>query len=201
MGGTKETKGGTYLVRVGCPCSSSLSSISSTNSIRERSVFLKSQRYASPVESNARTIWLVETEVSLKKHIGQSATNYLFLGWNDAEITGASKRIVQCRCGGSQAEARSQTSTFQSLDEVKTYREFRDQLRQKNQLPKGPYKSHQNKGTYSILVTPLTCPSNHRMGARVSRSQISAEPIARPAAMNLPVVSKRAICAPAKSEV
>lgn len=132
----RSQNGRTYLVRVDCPCSSSLSSISSTNSIRERSVFLKSQRYASPVESNARTIWLVGTEVSLKKHIGQSGTTYLFLGWNDAEITGASKRIVQCRCGGSQAEARSQTSTFQSLDEVKTYREFRDQLRQKNQLPK-----------------------------------------------------------------
>lgn len=53
---------------------------------------------------------------------------HLFLGWKDAETTGASNRRVLYRCGGSQGEARSQTTMFQSLEDVKTYREFLDQL-------------------------------------------------------------------------
>ena len=57
------------------------------------------------------------------------------------------------------------------------------------------------KTAYSILVTALTWPSSHRIGARVSRSHISVEPLLRAAAMNLPVGSNFAKRAPAKREV
>jgi len=52
-----------------------------------------------------------------------------------------------------------------------------------------------------MLVTAFTWPSSHRIGARVSRSHISAEPLLRAAAMNLPVGSNLAKRAPAKREV
>lgn len=59
-------------------------------------------------------------------------TTHLFRGWNEAETTGASNRIVACRCIGSHFDAKSQTITFQSLDDVKTQREFIDQLPYEN---------------------------------------------------------------------
>ena len=52
-----------------------------------------------------------------------------------------------------------------------------------------------------MLVTAFTWPSSHLMGARVSRSQITAEPLLRAAAMNLPVGSNLEKRAPAKREV
>jgi hypothetical protein len=45
-----------------------------------------------------------------------------------ADWTGASKRIVECLRGVYDSVAKSQTMTFQSFDDVKTYREFLDQL-------------------------------------------------------------------------
>lgn len=53
---------------------------------------------------------------------------YLFLGWKYADNTGASKRIVAERCRGSHFEPRSHIITFQSFEDVKTQREFCDQL-------------------------------------------------------------------------
>jgi hypothetical protein len=50
-------------------------------------------------------------------------------------------------------------------------------------------------------VIGLTCPSNERMGERVSKSQISTAPVGRAAATNRPEVSNFARVAPAKSEV
>jgi len=52
-----------------------------------------------------------------------------------------------------------------------------------------------------MLVMFLTCPSKNRIGARVSKSQISADPFRRAAAMNLPVGSNFAKMALAKREV
>lgn len=52
-----------------------------------------------------------------------------------------------------------------------------------------------------MLVMAFTWPSSQRIGARVSRSHISVEPLLRAAAMNLPVGSNLAKRAPAKREV
>ena len=52
--------------------------------------------------------------------------------------------------------------------------------------------AERERGTYSTLVMPLTCPSSQRTAARVSRSQIAAEPSVRPAATYRPEGSKRA---------
>lgn len=58
-----------------------------------------------------------------------------------------------------------------------------------------------NCTTHSTLVKALTCPSRQRIGARVSRSHISAEPLGRPAATYRPVGSYLANEAPAMRAV
>ena len=108
---------------------------------------------------------------------------HLFLGWKDAELAGASNLIVVFLCGGSMSEAKSQTITFQSFEEVNTKREFRDQLLRvmnTHSVAQWPYMTH------STLVTLLTWPSSQRTGARVSRSHMAAEPSLRPAATKRP---------------
>lgn len=59
-----------------------------------------------------------ETQPSVK-----SSTN-LFSGWNEPPMTGTSNRTVSLRL----PSLKSQTMQFQSLDVVRRYREFLDQL-------------------------------------------------------------------------
>lgn len=87
------------------------------------------------------------------------------------------------------SEARSHTMTFQSFEEVNTNRELRDQLSKvinTHTMTDGLYMTH------STLVMPLTWPSSQRTAARVSRSQIAAEPSLRPAATKRPEQSNLA---------
>jgi hypothetical protein len=87
------------------------------------------------------------------------------------------------------SEARSHTITFQSFEEVNTNRELRDQLwkaMNTHTISDGLCMTH------STLVMPLTWPSSQRTAARVSRSQMAAEPSLRPAATKQPELSNRA---------
>ena len=54
---------------------------------------------------------------------------HLLRRWNEAEMMGASKRMVAWCCGGLISVARSHMITFQSLEDVSTNREWHDQLR------------------------------------------------------------------------
>ena len=133
----------------------------------------------------------------LNSHVRWSGT-CLLRGWNDAEAIGASKRTVVLRFGGSVSDAMSQITRFQSLDAVSTYREFLDQLQRHRVSLHVPARKH---AAHSTAVTPLTWPSSQRIVDLVSRSQMRAEPSARPAATNLPDGSKRANVACECSEV
>jgi len=54
---------------------------------------------------------------------------HLLRGWNEAEMTGTSKRTVARHCGGLISTVRSHMITFQSLEDISTNREWHDQLR------------------------------------------------------------------------
>jgi len=91
---------------------------------------------------------------------------------------------------------------FQSLEDVRRYREFRDQLMHGYGAGLTLTAIPKEQVAHSIFVMAFTCPSNQRMGARVSRSHICTEKVKRTAeAMKRPVGSNFANEAPANREV
>jgi len=86
-------------------------------------------------------------------------------------------------------------TTFQSREELRRKRELRDHL--SGSLQRTPEVS--KKDTYDRPVIALTWPSKFRTTASVARSHKKTLPSRKPAAINRPVQSKRAITAPESS--